>query len=147
MYVLVLVLILLFPLGLALLLLGVRGRRIDDHPICRRCGFDLFGLPAGSERCSECGAEVRRRRAIRIGRRKVDGVEFDVRPTPLVTESDNGSTLTGYEAFAPPDHKASFTTGALHTLGVEAQVEIVEPGNHAGPPLAEVTVLHREILK
>ncbi|HEX2973947.1 MAG TPA: hypothetical protein VHP11_16565 [Tepidisphaeraceae bacterium] len=56
-------------LGLVLLYLGLRGRRIDDHPLCRHCGFDLFGLPPTSTVCSECGHEVRRKRAIRIGHR------------------------------------------------------------------------------
>jgi len=23
-----------------------RGRHIDDHPVCRRCGIDLFGISA-----------------------------------------------------------------------------------------------------
>ena len=32
-----------FSLGLFLLILGLRGKRIDDHPWCRKCKFDLFG--------------------------------------------------------------------------------------------------------
>ena len=56
-------------LSLALLTLGVRGRRVDDHPICRQCGFDLFGRPQGSVVCSECGGDLSARRAIRSGRR------------------------------------------------------------------------------
>ncbi|MGE5609068.1 MAG: hypothetical protein ACM359_07425 [Bacillota bacterium] len=53
--------------GAVLLWRGARGRRIDDHPICRVCGFDLFGLPPESHRCSECGVDLRKRRTIRIG--------------------------------------------------------------------------------
>lgn len=53
----------------AALLYALRGRRVDDHPICRKCGFDLFGRPDGATRCSECGADLARRRATRIGRR------------------------------------------------------------------------------
>ena len=34
-------------LGLALLLIGWRGRRIDRHPLCAACGFDLFGTRRG----------------------------------------------------------------------------------------------------
>ena len=63
---------LFFPLlllGVALLWLGLRGRRVDDHPICRRCGFDLFGRPPGSDHCSECGADLTKPRTIRDGRR------------------------------------------------------------------------------
>jgi hypothetical protein len=54
----------------AALLYALRGRRVDDHPICRRCGFDVSGRPAESNVCSECGADLAARRAIRIGRRE-----------------------------------------------------------------------------
>src|SRR5205085_4891342 len=47
-----------------------RGSRMDDHPLCRRCGFDLFGKPEESLVCSECGASLKRRRSIRLGRRE-----------------------------------------------------------------------------
>ncbi|MCC6679040.1 MAG: hypothetical protein IT436_18090 [Phycisphaerales bacterium] len=30
--------------GIALIGLGLRGRKIDDHPICRKCRFDLVGV-------------------------------------------------------------------------------------------------------
>src|SRR5688500_14362576 len=60
-----------FVAGLLLVLVGRRGRRVDDHPLCRRCGFDLFAKPADSTACPECGADVTRRprRAVRIGHR------------------------------------------------------------------------------
>ena len=54
----------------ALLVIGRRGRRVNDHPICRRCGFDLVGRPADSSACAECGADLRRRRAVRRGARQ-----------------------------------------------------------------------------
>ena len=60
--------ILLLALGVAVLVRGLRGRRVDDHPICRKCGFDLVGRPAGSDRCPECGADLTRTHAIRDGR-------------------------------------------------------------------------------
>ena len=47
--------LLLLAAGLALLGLGRRGRRVGDHPHCRRCGHDLHGLPPTSARCPECG--------------------------------------------------------------------------------------------
>src|SRR5688500_6231710 len=59
----------LLLLALALLWASRRGRRVDDHPSCRRCGFDLFGLPSGSTNCSECGADVTRRGAVRTDHR------------------------------------------------------------------------------
>jgi hypothetical protein len=46
-----------------------RGRQGDEHPVCRKCRFDLFGRPDTSERCPECGADIRAPRAIRIGNR------------------------------------------------------------------------------
>jgi ribosomal protein L37E len=59
-----------------LLWLGLRGRVVDDHPYCRRCGFDLYGFDRGSWRCPECGKPIRRSRGrwylrdVRIGRRE-----------------------------------------------------------------------------
>jgi ribosomal protein L40E len=56
--------------GLALLLAGLRGRRTDDHPICRRCRFDLVGLPESAEVCPECGSSLDRPKAVRVGHRR-----------------------------------------------------------------------------
>ena len=67
-------------LGSALMVLGLRGRRVDDHPICRKCRFDLVGLYPGVGVCPECGTRVRAvaddassrrvRKAIRVGNRR-----------------------------------------------------------------------------
>ena len=57
-------------LGTALLVLGVRGRRIDDHRLCRKCGFDLTGKPDESRLCPECGADVTISKGVRVGNRK-----------------------------------------------------------------------------
>jgi len=61
--------------GALLLAVGLRGKRIDDHPVCRRCRFDLAGLSIGAPdaRCPECGRDLTSRRAIRIGRRRKRG--------------------------------------------------------------------------
>jgi hypothetical protein len=59
----------IFIAGIVLLFRGLRGKLIDMHPLCRKCGFDLFGLPKDSTRCSECGAELNHKRAIRVGHR------------------------------------------------------------------------------
>src|SRR3954452_2479620 len=56
-------------IGIVLTWIGWRGRAIDNHPICRKCGFDLFGLDQ-SMRCPECGAELSAD-AIRLGHRAV----------------------------------------------------------------------------
>lgn len=75
-------------LGAILLIFGLRGRRTDDHPLCRKCRFDLVGLPdlmnrarqqapdvpaaadAAPARCPECGTEISGPRATRIGHRR-----------------------------------------------------------------------------
>jgi len=56
--------------GIALLLWSLRGKRIGDHPVCRRCDFDLTGLPKESGRCPECGSDLSRKRGIGIGHRR-----------------------------------------------------------------------------
>ncbi len=56
--------------GLALLVLGWRGRRIDDHPWCVACRFDLFALPQSTRTCPECGAEIQQPGAVRVGQRR-----------------------------------------------------------------------------
>lgn len=54
--------------GALLAFLSWRGRRINRVPACRDCNFDLTGV-AGIT-CPECGAGLRRPRAIRIGQRR-----------------------------------------------------------------------------
>ena len=54
--------------AVALTLLGLRGRRADDHPLCRKCGFDQTGNP-GAKGCTECGADLTRKKAVKIGHR------------------------------------------------------------------------------
>jgi hypothetical protein len=58
-------------LGLVLVVMAWRGRRVDDHPLCRKCGYDHFGLPAESAVCPECGADRHAATATRIGHRRV----------------------------------------------------------------------------
>jgi hypothetical protein len=56
--------------GLATLIIALRGRRTDDHPVCRRCRFDLVGAPQGHTRCPECGSDTHAPGAVRIGNRR-----------------------------------------------------------------------------
>ncbi len=57
-------------IGLLLIILGRRGRRVGDHPHCRKCGFDLFGRPENARHCAECGADLATPRAIVTGERQ-----------------------------------------------------------------------------
>ena len=57
-------------LGGTAVVAGWRGRRLDDHPVCRKCRFDLFGTPEPRTQCPECGAPLEAAKAIRIGNRK-----------------------------------------------------------------------------
>src|SRR5262245_58754032 len=56
-------------MGTALLVLGLRGHRINDHPVCRGCRFDLVGVFPGKDVCPECGRGLSVA-AVRIGRRR-----------------------------------------------------------------------------
>ncbi len=57
-------------LGTALIVLGLRGKRLNRHPICRDCSFDLVAVPEGTVTCPECGAGLKREKAVRIGARR-----------------------------------------------------------------------------
>ena len=56
-------------IGLLALILGLRGRKIDDHRWCRLCRYDLFGCEQVLL-CPECGQSLERKRAVRRGRRE-----------------------------------------------------------------------------
>jgi hypothetical protein len=56
--------------GIWLLRRGIRGRALDDHPICRQCRFDLFNRAKESNRCPECGAQLDQFGATIIGNRQ-----------------------------------------------------------------------------
>ncbi len=57
-------------IGVVLLIWGLRGKRINDHPVCRQCRFDLSGQPEGTITCPECGAGLKRDGSIRTGQRR-----------------------------------------------------------------------------
>src|SRR2546423_905875 len=71
-------------LALVLTWRGWRGKRVGDHPFCRRCGFDLFGKPGDSHKCPECGATLHAKRAIVIGVRQRSALALSVGTPPLL---------------------------------------------------------------
>src|SRR5438045_2458300 len=60
----------LIAAGAGLIILGLHGKRLNDHPVCRQCRFDLSGCPEGSVTCPECGAGLKRPGSTRIGQRR-----------------------------------------------------------------------------
>ena len=56
--------------GLVLLVFGWRGRRINDHPICRQCRFDLAGIFPAVTTCPECGTDLAPDKAVCRGARR-----------------------------------------------------------------------------
>src|SRR3954449_10067266 len=85
-----------------LVLIGLRGRRVNDHPICRRCGFDLFGKPAESTVCSECGADLNHRRAVWVGQREPRAWLLRT-ALPVLAISVGWSGLLGWDAARKTD--------------------------------------------
>jgi hypothetical protein len=66
----VLILLLLaMVVGLVLVIVGIRGRRINDHPVCRQCHFDLQGIYPEVVTCPECGSGLKREHGVRQGAR------------------------------------------------------------------------------
>ncbi|QQS10350.1 MAG: hypothetical protein IPK69_06940 [Phycisphaerales bacterium] len=63
-------LVLAVLLGVLLIVLGVKGRRINDHPVCRQCHFDLDGVYPEMPTCPECGSGLKREKSVLIGARK-----------------------------------------------------------------------------
>ncbi|CAN5869739.1 hypothetical protein BH11PLA1_BH11PLA1_15260 [soil metagenome] len=57
-------------LGVFLVALGWRGRRINRHPQCRWCGFDLDGVYPATHTCPECGGGLKKAGMVRIGVRR-----------------------------------------------------------------------------
>src|SRR5215213_7579554 len=57
-------------MSIALLRWGIHGVRVDDHPLCRSCGFDLTRRNPDAVACPECGANVSDGRGIVIGHRR-----------------------------------------------------------------------------
>lgn len=55
--------------GVVLVVVGLKGRRINDHPVCKQCHFDLLGTYPEVVTCPECGAGLKRDNAVLQGAR------------------------------------------------------------------------------
>lgn len=61
---------LMIAAGLVLIVVGLRGKRLNQHPVCRSCGFDLEGVYPAGMTCPECGTGLKHARAVRVGVRR-----------------------------------------------------------------------------
>ena len=99
--------VVLVLLALSLLIVAVRGRRTNDHPLCRRCGYDLTGRAADAGRCGECGADLSRPAAVRVGHRRRRSGLLATSILLLVVSVTGGGLLVWARAakFDPEPHK------------------------------------------
>ncbi|MCG3123299.1 MAG: hypothetical protein GIKADHBN_01711 [Phycisphaerales bacterium] len=124
--------------GLLLVMAGRRGRRIDDHPLCRRCGFDLIGVKGVGEgpgqvtpACPECGRDVSARRALRFGNRL---------PGRRLIASGAAASLVGVVALAGVAYSLTRGTAWYDIMPTWALVVIIDSSSPAQqrPALAEL---------
>jgi hypothetical protein len=84
--------VVLLVVAVGLTAMGLRGRVIDDHPLCRRCRFDLVGLwtPA---KCPECGASLAAPNSIRTGHRRRRWLPLSIGGVLLVLLTGSAVTI------------------------------------------------------
>lgn len=85
-------------LGIGLLLLGLRGRRLNDHPTCRRCGADLVNLRSGDATCPECKHSLEKKRARRVGARQRRPLMIVLGASLLLLGSATGGFIWGMKS-------------------------------------------------
>ena len=90
-------------IGIGLLAWGWRGRAIDDHPLCRKCRYDLTTVYPDRPACPECGADTTVDGAVRFGHRRKRsaplwvGVVLILLSTTWLIKSAAGVDLTKYK--------------------------------------------------
>jgi hypothetical protein len=57
--------------GISLIWSGWRGEVVDDHPLCKRCRYDLVGCDSMTIHCPECGLDLLSDESVIIGNRKI----------------------------------------------------------------------------
>ncbi|QQE13233.1 hypothetical protein JD969_07180 [Planctomycetota bacterium] len=94
--------------GIVLILLSYRGMRLDNHPVCSKCKYDLQGSERPFTRCPECGTYLNKKRATKVGNRAKSPLLFSIGLILLLPAStfmalDLYSHLTGerFNAITP----------------------------------------------
>lgn len=104
--------------GLVVFILGWRGRRINDHPVCGACRFDLSGVVPASmagtstTRCPECGSLLNTSNSVRVGERVRRPIAMVV-GLLLVLLSLGSVAYLGFVAFSSPASNPSKPTLVL----------------------------------
>ena len=114
--------IVLLVIGMLVFILALRGRMVERGSFCRRCRFDLAGLPTEppASKCPECGADIAVPRATRPDLRRRRPIVLTLGIVLLLS----GLTLMGIVAsnntakiMAPLPDRVVLT---LHALGMDA---------------------------
>lgn len=117
-------------LAVALIVWGVRGKVVRVGPTCRRCTFDLSGLPTPLARCPECGSDLTKPHQVRPNLRRVRVVPLVVVGTAVIAALI--AIVTGLPVFlVSPATQAKLPNAML--VG-----ETYMPAQLARPALAEL---------
>lgn len=117
----------LFIFGVALAVWGKRGRRLDRHRLCSKCRYDLTGSPKEEvANCPECGAELSRHRAVKIGNRQPRRAIFWA-GVLFVAASLGGGLSIG----APAARSSNWYLLLPFSMVLEAANDVHDPGRAA----------------
>lgn len=98
--------------GALMVVWGVRGKRLNDHPVCRQCRFDLSGAAEGTVTCPECGAGLKRPGSTRIGQRRKRPLAIAVGAAAVVMPLA-AIGMTGFAMLTGSDVRAYMPLGVL----------------------------------
>jgi len=133
--------------GVVLTVLGWRGRRVDAHPHCRGCGYDLTGHSSGASHCPECGRDVTRPGATVIGGRRRRPVALGVGLVCLIAAGGGGGVMVAEKASKAAAYSAapsSFLCWVIHDP--VAREELADRLGHGGVSAATAKKAIREAL-
>lgn len=122
--------------GVVLIWAGLRGRRLNDHPVCASCRFDLAGVYPAAVTCPECGAGLKRARGVRIGSRRklwpvvAAGLVLALAPAALIATVAfgllTGAKLNDYKPLRLLMWEAARAAGPTETELVKELIDRVE---------------------